>query len=265
MTARVVRAAEVIGQADAAKKGRRPLIGILGGLGPAATVDFYAKVLAATRATKDQDHVRLIIDGDPTVPDRSASVLGSGESSVPALVAKARRLAAAGAEVLAMPCNGAHAYEEQIRQAVDLPFVSIVEESVLAALGHLTNDPRRRQAVGVLATSATQGARLYPKALAVHGVAVVEPDSEAEAEFMSLLYRIKGGEEHEPAVRNGMAVLAIQLVARGAGVIVAGCTEVPLVLDQESLSAALASAHLPGAVFIDSTAALANAVVALGT
>src|SRR5690606_26451669 len=82
----------------------RPLIGVMGGLGPAATVDFYAKVVAATRAASDQDHVRLIIDADPTVPDRSASVTGTGESSAPALVAKALRLAAAGADVLTMPC-----------------------------------------------------------------------------------------------------------------------------------------------------------------
>src|SRR5690606_663852 len=117
-----------------AEVGRRPLVGILGGLGPAATVDFYAKVVAATRAASDQDHVRLIIDGDPSVPDRSASVSGRGESSAPALVAKARRLAAAGAEVLAMPCNSAHAYEAEIRQAVDLPFISIVDEAVREAL-----------------------------------------------------------------------------------------------------------------------------------
>lgn len=259
------RAADGARQAHGAATDRRPLIGIIGGLGPAATVDFYAKVVAATRATKDQDHVRLIIDGDPMVPDRSASVAGRGESSAPALVAKALRLAAAGAEVLAMPCNGAHAYEADIRQAVDLPFVSIVEETVRAALAHLPGTHSMGTAVGVLATAATQGARLYPKAFAGHGVAVVEPDSQGETEFMSLLYRIKGGDEREPAVRNVMAALAVRLVARGAGVIVAGCTEVPLVLDQESLAAALAAAGLPGAVFIDSTTALANAVVALGT
>src|SRR5690606_22365475 len=83
--------------------GRRPLIGVIGGLGPAATVDFYAKIVTATKATADQDHVRLIIDADPTVPDRSASVLGTGESAAPALIEKALRLAAAGADLLAMP------------------------------------------------------------------------------------------------------------------------------------------------------------------
>jgi len=246
-----------------AEVGRRPLVGILGGLGPAATVDFYAKVVAATRAASDQDHVRLIIDGDPSVPDRSASVSGRGESSAPALVAKARRLAAAGAEVLAMPCNSAHAYEAEIRQAVDLPFISIVDEAVREALVHLPADPDRR-AVGVLATSATHATRLYPTALAAHGVNVVPTSAEDEADFMRLLYRIKGGEEHASEVRAGMARLAAALVRRGAGVIIAGCTEVPLVLDQASLSRALATAGLPGAVFIDSTATLATAIAALG-
>jgi aspartate racemase len=250
---------------DSSGNDRRPLIGIMGGLGPAATVDFYAKVVAATRAARDQDHVRLIIDGDPTVPDRSAAVTGRGESSAPALIAKARRLAAAGADVLAMPCNSAHAYEAEIRRAVDLPFVSIVEETVRAARGHLSGGSGRGSAVGVLATSATKAARLYPTAFTVHEVAVVEPDEAGEAAFMSLLYRIKGGEERQQAVRDAMAALACQLVTQGAGVIVAGCTEVPLVLDQASLSAALAAEGLPGAVFIDSSAALADAIVALGS
>src|SRR5690606_20388906 len=89
----------------------RPLIGVIGGRVPAATLDVYAQVAAATRAASDSDHVRLTLAADPTAPDRSASVTGTGESTAPALVAKALRLAAAGADVLTMPCNSAHAYE----------------------------------------------------------------------------------------------------------------------------------------------------------
>lgn len=244
---------------------RRPLIGVLGGLGPAATVDFYAKVVAATAAASDQEHVRLMIDADPTVPDRSASVAGTGESSAPALIEKARRLAAAGADMLTMPCNSAHAYETAIRQAVDLPFVSIIEETVRAAMRHMVDADQRHSAVGVLATSATLATGLYPKAFAAHGVAVVQPDKEGETTFMALLARIKGGEQRHPDVSDSMASLASELVRRGALVIIGGCTEVPLVLDQEKLSAALAAADLPGAVFIDSTAALAAAIVELGS
>src|SRR5690606_15081456 len=217
----------------------------IGGLGPAATVDFYAKVVAATRAASDQDHVRLIIDADPTVPDRSASVTGTGESSAPALVAKALRLAAAGADVLTMPCNSAHAYEADIRQAVDLPFVSIIEESVRAALRHLGGAGPRGAAVGLLATAATLRAGLYPKAFTAHGVEVLQPDEAGEAAFMSLLARIKGGEEKRPDVGASMTALAVQLVRRGAVVVIGGCTEVPLVLDQPTLSVALEEADLP--------------------
>lgn len=251
--------------ASAGTQGRRPLIGILGGLGPAATVDFYAKVVAATRAGKDQEHVRLIIDGDPTVPDRSASVTGAGESSAPALIEKAKRLAAAGAEVLAMPCNSAHAYEADIRRAVDLPFVSIIEASVTEALRHLGHGGSGGPAVGVLATRATHATGLYPRAFEAHGVEVLRPDGSDTTLFMALLALIKGGEEREPDVRAGVAAQAVTLVARGARVIIAGCTEVPLVLDQGSLSRALAAAGLPTAVLIDSTAALAAAIAALGS
>ena len=255
----------------------RPLIGVIGGLGPAATVDFYAKVVAATTADSDQQHVRLLVDGDPVVPDRSRAIAGSGESSGPALAAKAKRLAVAGAEVLVMPCNSAHAFEDEIRAAVDLPFVSIVQEAVRDALERLpaadtagTDTAGADTAgadtagVGILATSGTHAAGVYRTALSRHDARLIEPTAAETDEFMTLLQRIKGGDTGA-SVRSAMAALAAHLVERGAAVIIAGCTEAPLVLDESSLAAELRARGLPPAGFIDSTAALAKAVVALGS
>lgn len=229
----------------------RPLIGVMGGLGPAASADLYAKVVAATRAATDQQHVRLLIDGDPEVPDRNASIAGSGPSSAPALVAKARRLAAAGADVLVMACNAAHVYLPAIRAAVDLPFVSIVDETAAATLERVGAGAT----VGVLAAPGAQAAQLYPNALTTRGLGALEPTGAEAARFTELLYRIKAGGAGDPAVRLAMADLAGGLVTRGAAAVIAGCTEVPLVLDEQQLTVPL----------IASTEALVAAIVAIGT
>ena len=92
------------------------VVGILGGMGPAATVDLVSKILAATDAARDQDHLHLIVDCNPKVPNRNEAVDGTGPSPAPALVAMARRLEAAGADFLVMACNTAHAWEAEIRE-----------------------------------------------------------------------------------------------------------------------------------------------------
>lgn len=233
----------------------RPVLGILGGLGPAASVDFYTKVVAATPARGDQDHLHLVLLSDPRVPDRNAAVAGTGPSPGPQLAAMAVRLEEAGAEVLFMVCNTAHAYADAITQAVHVPLVSIIEETVTATLAAA---PAARR-VGVLATSGAQDARLYANAFGQRGVSVSEPLGEERARFMDLLYRVKAGERGEN-VRSAMLSLAQALVADGAEAIVAGCTEVPLVLNTGALVAAGVSAPL-----VASTDALVAAAVAIGT
>lgn len=230
----------------------RPLIGVLGGLGPAATVDFYAKVVAAAAAAgvaSDQEHVRLIIDGDPEVPNRNDSVAGRGPSSAPALVAKALRLKSAGAEVLVMACNAAHAYQAEVAAASGLPLVSLVEVAVEAALAAAPG----ARLVGVLAATGTLDAGLYQRALVERGAVGVEPDPGQRERFMDLLYRIKAGEV-QGEVRREMATVAEHLAAAGAEVIIAACTEVPLVLGAADVSVPL----------VDAGQELAAAVVRLG-
>src|SRR5690606_20328067 len=178
---------------------QRPLIGILGGLGPAATLDLYAKVLALTPAASDQDHVRLIIDADPQVPDRNESVAGSGPSSAPALVAKALRLKAAGAELLVMPCNAAHAYSAEIEATTGLRLISIVGEALKAAQAAAPGARR----IGLLATSGTLQAGIYQRALEARGLEAVTLDSLSLASFMDVIYRVKAGELRSVDRRTG--------------------------------------------------------------
>lgn len=222
-------------------------VGVLGGMGPEATLDFFAKVLAATPAARDQEHLRLLIDNDPRVPDRSAGIAGTGPSPGPALAAMARRLERAGADFLVMPCNSAHAFRAAIDEAVAVPLLSIVEEAAAEAL-------RRRPGLataGVLATAGTMDAGLYREALEARGVAVLEPRGADRERLMELIYAVKAGDKG-PEVRAGMAALGEALVREGAEVVLAGCTEVPLALADGDLSVPL----------VDTTEALALATVA---
>jgi aspartate racemase len=201
-------------------------------MGPDTTVDFMAKVIAATPAAKDQDHAHLLVDQNPGLPNRQDALLGDGQDPGPAMAAMARGLERAGADFLVMPCNTAHAFAPAVRAAVTIPLVSIVDVTVDACRGH--------EAVGVMATAGCVRAGLYQDALSAAGIAAVLPDDEAVEAITRLAFRIKLG-DRGPAVTARMKALAEALVADGARALVAACTEIPLVLTQDSLGVPLVS------------------------
>lgn len=213
---------------------RPKIVGVLGGMGPAATLDFYARIIAATKAGRDQDHIRLIIDSNPQVPDRNAAVAGSGPSPAPALIAMAKGLRAAGADFLVMPCNAAHAFVDEIKRAIDLPLLSIIEAT---AADLQRKHPHARRA-GILASTGCLDANLYQTALRTIGVEAIVPQAETRAQFMSALARIKTGDTGATAKREMQAVAAA-LIERGAEALIAGCTEVPIVLAQDDVTVPL--------------------------
>ena len=205
-------------------------VGVLGGMGPDATVDFMAKVIALTRAERDQDHIRMLVEHNPKVPNRQAAI-ASGDPTVGQVLADmARRLEAAGADFLVMPCNSAHAFLGPIRGAVSIPFVSIIAETV-AEIGRALPGPRR---VGVLQTAGLQHAGLYEQVLARAGhTPLALPPDELNG-LMHLIHRIKAGDRGDE-IRQGMATLARSLAGAGAEAILAACTEIPLVLSAADL------------------------------
>ena len=210
-------------------------VGVIGGMGPAATVHFMSRVMALTSAAADQDHVRLIVDNNGAVPDRNAALRGEGPSPGPVLADMARGLARAGADLLAMPCNTAHAFAAEVRAATPLPFIDLIEATCDAALAAVSPPPTR---IGVLVADGARRAGLYQRALAGRGVEPILCDEAAHATFMDLLYRIKAGDVG-PDVRATMCALAMGLIAEGAEVLIAGCTEVPLVLSPSDIPAPL--------------------------
>ena len=221
-------------------------VGVIGGMGPDATVDFMTKVIAATPASKDQDHVHLLVDQNPKVPNRQAAQAGDGEDPGPAMAAMAKGLEQAGADFLVMPCNMAHAFADQVRNAVSIPLVSIIDVSVDACGGY--------EPIGVLTTRGWLDAGIYQAAFATAGLeAVLQEEAEIE-ELMRLVTEIKAGGQGE-SIAHEMQFLAGALVGRGAKAIIAACTEIPLVLTPEMLDVPLVS----------STDVLAEATVAIAT
>ncbi len=215
-------------------------LGVLGGMGPAATLDFLTKLQAATPATRDQDHIRVLVDINPRIPDRNSDSAAAG----PVLGAMAKGLAGAGAEVLAIACNTAHAYADIIREASGLPLIDMIDIACEAA-----RDAGARR-VGVLGTQTALD--LYCDRLDRMGLEPVLLSKAKQDWFMDLIYRIKAGETGREE-RREMLVLARYLRDAGAHALIAGCTEVPLVLDPET----------PGVPFLDAGALLADRCVAV--
>lgn len=212
------------------------VVGVLGGMGPEATVDFMAKVIALTPAEKDQDHIHMLVDHNPTVPNRQTALLDGGEDPGPVLAAMASRLEAAGADFLVIPCNTAFAFASDVREAVDISLISIIDVTIDAIL---QRDSTVKN-VGVLATDGCLQARVYQDALLQRSLTPVLPDADELAELMQLVNGIKAGNKSE-TVAVAMRKLAEALLARGAEAIVAGCTEIPLVLEPSSLNVMLVS------------------------
>ena len=209
-------------------------VGVIGGLGPAATLDFFDRILKRTKAVRDQDHLRLIIDNNTKIPDRNAARRGEGALPGPAIAATARRLQGAGAEFIVMACNTAHEHEAEIRAAITVPFINMIDETVAVVA-----DLRPKRA-GVLAGDACLAAGLYQDVLRKAGVEPVLLSPDSQRSFMDVLYRIKAGDTGS-TVRRSMAMLAKKLEAQGAEVVIAGCTEVPIVLTADDIDGELIS------------------------
>ncbi len=208
------------------------IIGVIGGLGPAATLDFCERVLRNTPAQSEQDHIHCLVDNNPKVPNRNNAIAGEGPSPAPYFTESAKRLAQAGADFIVMPCNTAHAFSAAITDAVSTPFVSIIDETCTQLQQHQVNS------VGLLAADGCLQAGLYQAKLAQLGFTVQLLSDVQQAQFMQTIYAIKTKGVNQVA-KQQMQTYAQQLIDQGAQLMVAGCTEVPLVLQADDLSVPL--------------------------
>ncbi|MBD7916744.1 amino acid racemase [Cellulomonas sp. Sa3CUA2] len=209
----------------------RSEVGVIGGVGPAATVCFLDLVVRHTAADRDQDHVDLVVLQHATIPDRTAYILGrSQDDPGPVMAADARRLERLGVGFVVVPCNTAHHFTDEVAAAVDVPVLSIVDETVdeVVARPGVTR-------VGVLATSGTLAAQVYQRAFDARGVQVLVPDVADQDLVMGIIYdQVKAG---LPADVATMHAVADRLRERGADVVVLGCTELSVVAAAHDLLA----------------------------
>jgi aspartate racemase len=241
--------------ADTGAPRREFKLGVVGGVGPAATVDFMDKVVRLTAARRDQDHIKMVVEQNPQIPDRTANLIGRGEDPTIALLATCMRLKADGADAVAIPCNTAHAYVDRIQPYLGIPIINMLTEVVR----HIRSTQGDVQRVGLLATSGTVDTGVYRGVVEAAGLSLVVPEASMQAQVMDVIYGeqgVKAGFTSGLCSRQLVEAIA-HLRARGAQVIVLGCTELPLV--------ALPDPVHRDMVLVDPTAILAARCVALAS
>lgn len=240
-------------QLNTAPIARFRMVGILGGMGPAATVDLVQKIIAATLASSDQEHVPMIVWNVPQIPDRSLFLDGRGPSPAGAMCNAACSLARAGAEAIAIACNTAHFWADEIAQAANLPVIHIVDAALAEVFlerqyAQQTAQPSPRN-IMLLSTDATQSLGVYAKRAAQHNITLLSPSRADQQVITDVISLVKAGQ-----TEKGRALILPMLTTQlqhGVDRFLLGCTEMPLVVGGTQFEAKS----------IDATLALAAAIV----
>lgn len=207
------------------------IIGILGGMGPEATADLFYRIIRATPAQRDQDHIRTIIYSNSKVPDRTAAILGNGPSPVPEMLKAAKTLEIAGVDFIIIPCNTAHHFIDELRAGVGIPILHMIELAANRVHEELPSVER----AGLIATDGTVRSRIYHRSFSKIGVEIITPPESFQKKSMKAIYEhIKTGDLEE----GGKILLNVanNLIGNGAQVVLCGCTEVSLVLKDGDIS-----------------------------
>lgn len=196
------------------------ILGIIGGMGPEATVDFMDKIIKATPAGDDCDHIHMIVDNNPQVPSRVKAILDSGESPAPVLVEMARQLERYGADFLAMPCNSAHYYYEDIKKSVKIPVLNIIECTRTRILNAIPGI----KAIGLLASTAVLVTQLYHRTFEADNIKLLTPPENLQQNLMKVIFAVKANKIDAELLKETRRI-ASELIERGAQGLILGCTE----------------------------------------
>jgi aspartate racemase len=201
-------------------------------MGPAATADFYQKIIRATPAKADQDHLKVLIFSNPQVPDRTAAIRGEGPDPLPVLVAGAEVLIQGGVDFITIPCVTVHYCYDALQRAVSVPILHLIGETATAVVKEYPGLHR----LGLLATTGTLQSRLFEPHFEPQGITILPPDPAVQsAAVMEAIYAVKHGEPLERP-RHLIRQAAEHLRERGVEAVVAGCTEVPLILQDGDIA-----------------------------
>lgn len=204
-------------------------VGIVGGLGPAATVDFMAKIVRNTPAQRDQEHIKLVVEQNPQIPDRTANLVAGGIDPTIALYAACKRLEAADADMIAIPCNTAHAFVERIQPYLGIPIINMLHETIR----HIQQHPAGHGIVGLLATDGTVQSHVYHEATARAGIQLAVPDEPYQHMVMEAIYGprgVKAGFTEGACLDDLLAAMEHLVRDKGAEILILGCTELPLLV-----------------------------------
>lgn len=203
-------------------------IGILGGMGPEASAYMFKLIIKHTRAAQDQDHLPCILLSLPQIPPRTDAILGKGPSPAPLLIEGTHRLKAAGADFIIMPCITAHYFLPEVLPHSPLPFVNLIEETS----DWITLNFPQFKTIGLVASSGTIISRLFHQSLKKVGRKVIHPSQLEQTEVMEAIFGVGGIKAGTTTGKPKETIIKIAhlLIEKGAEAIIAGCTEVPLVL-----------------------------------
>ena len=195
-------------------------VGVIGGVGPMATVYYMQRVIEMTKAGCDQEHINMLVFNDCDSPDRTAFIMEkSPDNPLPVMVEDAKRLEAAGCEFVVIPCNTAHYFYDELEQAVEIPVVNIVEETIRYAKARVQD----LSCVGIMATTGTIVTGTYQKYAERAGLSFAVPDEDEQDLLMQIIYDgVKAG---KPVPRADFDRVANHLRAKGAQCLILGCTE----------------------------------------
>ena len=223
------------------KDEKEKTIGIIGGMGPAATCDLFSRIIKLTKAKKDQGHIHVIIDNNPKIPDRTQAIFNNGESPVSSLIKSGRMLEDAKADFIIIPCNTAHFFYDGLKGHLKIPIVHMIRE--IAKKIHKEFSGIRK--VGLLSTRGTIKAGLYQKELKAFDIEVIKPDEKAQDMITEAIF---GEDGIKCGCLEGKSKRLIynaidNLINNGAELIIGGCTEIPLVVDFKTVSRPFVSSN----------------------
>jgi aspartate racemase len=200
------------------------VLGVLGGLGPQATVYFSDMIVRYTEASRDQEHIPMIILNDTEIPDRTAFILGTSEESpLPKMISDAKLLEEAGCSMIVIPCNTAHFFYDEVEKNVSIPIINIIDETVR----YCVESTPWIKTIGLLATDGTVKSGAYKKYTDKYNLELITPDDEDRQKLMNIIYnQVKAG--HSADILEFSRIIS-NMKRRGADVVVLGCTELSII------------------------------------
>jgi len=194
-------------------------IGIIGGMGPLATVHLFERIVLKTKAQKDQEHIHVLVDSNTNIPDRTKAILGQGEDPTKEIIISAKKLESSGADFLIMPCNTAHYFIDKIVSNISIPMINMLDETVSYAYDKFGKEA----VVGILATDGTIESKIYENCFAKKGIKTIVPKYK-QKDVMKFIYDVIKSSKFE----EGPSILfeaVDELKEMGATAMLLGCTE----------------------------------------